>query len=152
MAGSTLALGYFKDAEKTQKVFVQNPLNEYYSEVIYRTGDMAYYQEDGNLVYIGRQDFQIKHMGHRIELGEIESYISEVPGIERVCCLYDQHAEKIIAFFQGDAEKKNIKTELRKKLIKYMIPDRYINVVSMPLTGNGKIDRKKLREEFFEEK
>lgn len=152
VAGSTLALGYFKDAEKTQKVFVQNPLNEYYSEVIYRTGDMAYYQEDGNLVYIGRQDFQIKHMGHRIELGEIESYISEVPGIERVCCLYDQHAEKIIAFFQGDAEKKNIKTELRKKLIKYMIPDRYINVVSMPLTGNGKIDRKKLREEFFEEK
>lgn len=152
VAGNTLALGYFKDAETTKNVFVQNPLNADYCEMIYHTGDMAYYQEDGNLVYIGRKDFQIKHLGHRIELGEIESYISEIREIERACCLYDEHADKIIAFYQGNAEKKNIKAELRKNLIKYMMPDQYVSVESMPLTRNGKIDRKKLKKEFCEEK
>ena len=145
-------MGYFKDMEKTKHVFVQNPLNNNYMEMIYRTGDMAYYREDGNFVYIGRKDFQIKHLGHRIELGEIETYISEIQGIERVCCLYDEQAEKIIAVYQGNVEKQNIKAILRKKLIKYMIPQRFVNVESMPLTANGKIDRKKLKKEFFEGK
>lgn len=152
VAGNTLALGYFKDMEKTKHVFVQNPLNHNYNELIYRTGDLAYYREDGNFVYIGRKDFQIKHLGHRIELGEIETYISAVQGIERVCCLYDEHAEKIIAVYQGNVDRKNIRAELKKKLIKYMMPERYVNVESMPLTANGKIDRKKLKEEFFEGK
>ena len=152
VGGSSLALGYFKDMEKTKHVFVQNPLNNNYMEMIYRTGDMAYYREDGNFVYIGRKDFQIKHLGHRIELGEIETYISEIQGIERVCCLYDEQAEKIIAVYQGNVEKQNIKAILRKKLIKYMIPQRFVNVESMPLTANGKIDRKKLKKEFFEGK
>ncbi len=152
VGGNTLALGYFKDMEKTKLAFVQNPLNNNYMEMIYRTGDMAYYREDGNFVYIGRKDFQIKHLGHRIELGEIETYIGEIQGIERVCCLYDEHVEKIIAVYQGNVEQKNIRSALRKKLIKYMIPERFINVESMPLTVNGKIDRKKLKNEFFEGK
>ncbi len=151
VVGSTLALGYFDDPERTQKAFMQNPLHTNYNELIYRTGDVAYYREDGNLVYVGRKDFQIKHLGHRIELGEIETYINMIPGIDRVCCLYDDVKQQITAFYQGDVEKIFIKKELRKKLIKYMIPERYIVVEQMPLTPNGKIDRKKLKAEYFGE-
>lgn len=149
VSGSALALGYFKDAEKTNKVFVHNPLHNSHNELIYRTGDMAYYRSDGNLVYIGRKDFQIKHMGHRIELGEIETFIGALPDIERACCLYDNAKDQIIAIYQGNAVKKEIKAELRKKLIKYMLPERYINIEHMPLTPNGKIDRKKLEKKLL---
>ena len=69
--GSTLAYGYYNDPEKTAQVFIQNPLHRSYPEIIYRTGDLVRYNEKGELLYAGRKDFQIKHMGHRIELGEI---------------------------------------------------------------------------------
>lgn len=151
VSGSTLALGYFKDREKTDKVFVQNPLNNRYNELIYRTGDLAYYLADGNLMYVGRKDFQIKHMGYRIELLEIDCHIGKIQGIERVCCLYDEQKKQIVAVYQGDVEKSTIKAELRKKLIKYMIPERIISVEQMPLTANGKIDRKKLMKDYMEE-
>ena len=150
VAGSTLALGYYGDPERTKEAFVQNPLNSGYHEFIYRTGDIAYYREDGNLVYVGRKDFQIKHLGHRIELGELETYISMIQGIDRACCLYDEAKQQIVAIYQGNAEKTAIKKELRKKVIKYMIPERYIVVGQMPLTPNGKIDRKRLKAEYFE--
>lgn len=149
VAGSTLALGYFDDPERTQKAFVQNPLHTNYNELIYRTGDIAHYREDGNLVYVGRKDFQIKHLGHRVELGEIETYINMIPGIDRVCCLYDDIKQQIVAVYQGNVERTLIKKELRKKLIRYMIPERYIIVEQMPLTPNGKIDRKKIKAEYF---
>lgn len=72
VAGTALALGYYRNPEQTAKVFVQNPLNRDYPERIYRTGDLGFYDSDGNLCFAGRRDFQIKHMGHRIELEEIE--------------------------------------------------------------------------------
>lgn len=149
VAGSTLALGYFKNREKTSEAFVQNPLHNIYNELVYRTGDMAYYRGDGNLVYIGRKDFQIKHLGHRIELGEIESHMNAVSEVDRVCCLYDEEKKQIVAFYQGKAEKKDIKEYLRKKVMKYMIPEKIINIEKMPITANGKIDRKNLREKFL---
>lgn len=152
VAGSTLALGYYGDTERTQKVFVQNPLNPNYHELIYRTGDMAYYREDGNLVYVGRKDFQIKHLGHRVELGELETYIGMIQGVDRVCCLYDEVKQQIVVIYQGKADKSDIKKELRKKVIKYMIPERYMIVEQMPLTPNGKIDRKQLKAEYLKEK
>ena len=73
VSGTALSLGYYNNPEQTAKAFVQNPLNQSYLEPIYRTGDLAYYGEDGNLYFASRKDFQIKHMGHRIELGEIET-------------------------------------------------------------------------------
>lgn len=151
VAGSTLALGYFRDKEKTAAAFVQNPLNDRNNELIYRTGDMAYYREDGNLIYVGRRDFQIKHMGHRIELGEIEACMNEIKDVERVCCLYDDGTQQIVAFYQGAAEKSAVREVLRGKLIKYMVPERYITVEVMPLTPNGKIDRKSLRQRYLEQ-
>ncbi|MBE5884344.1 MAG: amino acid adenylation domain-containing protein [Lachnospiraceae bacterium] len=149
VAGSTLALGYFRDRDKTDKAFVQNPLNDRYHELIYRTGDVAYYQPDGNMVYVGRKDFQIKHLGHRIELLEIDAHMGSIPQIERVCCLYDEQKKKIVACYQGDIDKATIRTLLAEKVAKYMIPERFVRVEEMPLTSNGKIDRKKLAKEYL---
>lgn len=146
VAGSALALGYYRDTKRTDEVFVQNPLNDKYSELLYRTGDMAFYCSDGNLVYAGRKDFQIKHMGYRIELGEVEANIDAISGVERTCCIYDEEKKRLIAFYVGSAEDSCIRTELRKNLIKYMIPQKFVQVESMPLTKNGKIDRAKLKE------
>ena len=150
VAGSTLALGYYGDKEKTEKVFKQNPLNNKYHEMIYCTGDLGKYREDGNLVYTGRKDFQIKHMGHRIELLEIDAHIGQISGIERVCCLYDEKEKEIIAFYQGNVEKAMIKRELKQCVFKYMIPGKFVQITQMPLTNNGKIDRKKLRKDYLE--
>ena len=68
-----MADGYYKNPEKTEEAFVQNPLNAYYPERVYRTGDLVKYNERGELIYISRKDFQIKRRGYRIELGEIEA-------------------------------------------------------------------------------
>lgn len=149
VGGSTLALGYFGDKEKTQKVFVQNPLHNNYTDTIYRTGDIAYYREDGNLIYVGRRDFQIKHLGHRIELGEIETYLNAIPAINRACCLYDEQKQQIVVVYQGEVEKNVIKKELKKQLVKHMLPERYIAIDNIPMTENGKIDRKKIKKEYI---
>ena len=83
MAGTALSLGYYRNPEQTKKVFVQNPLNDRYMETIYRTGDLAYYGEDGQLYFATRKDFQIKHMGHRTnELGEIEAAMERVESLK----------------------------------------------------------------------
>ena len=90
VTGSALALGYYRNPEQTAKAFVQNPLNDRYLEPMYRTGDLAYYNNLGELCFATRKDFQIKHMGHRIELGEIEASMDKIPEIIRSCCLFDQ--------------------------------------------------------------
>jgi D-alanine--poly(phosphoribitol) ligase subunit 1 len=69
--GSSLAVGYWNNPERTAKGFVQNPLNPHYPELIYRTGDSGYWNDRGEIMFLGRKDFQIKHLGYRIELGEI---------------------------------------------------------------------------------
>ncbi len=148
VAGTALALGYYNNPEKTAKAFVQNPLQHRYLELIYRTGDLAHYGEDGLLYFDTRKDFQIKHMGHRIELGEIEAAMSRVDGVERVCCLFDAGKNKIISYYEGKADKKTITAGLSKSLPRYMFPSRYRQVEAFPLTKNGKIDREELRRRY----
>lgn len=99
--GSFLAMGYYNNAEKTSQVFVQNPLNPYYPETVYRTGDIVKYNERGELVYISRKDFQIKHMGYRIELGEIETAVSAVDGMKACACVYDAKRKRLCWFIRG---------------------------------------------------
>lgn len=146
--GTCLALGYYNNPERTAAAFVQNPLNTAYPERIYRTGDLAKLNEDGTLVFAARKDFQIKHMGHRIELEEIETHIGAVNGVTRACCLFDEVRNKVVACYTGDATKEQIIELLKKKLPKYMIPNIFVPRTSMPLTKNGKIDRRKIREEY----
>ena len=130
---------------------VQNPLNNRYLEPIYRTGDLGYYGEDGNLYFASRKDFQIKHMGHRIELGEIETAMERIGEIVRTCCLYDEKKNQIIAFYQGDIEKREIVRKIGELLPAFMLPNKFRKVEHFPITKNGKIDRKRLKEEYMED-
>ena len=147
VSGTAVTMGYFNNREKTDSAFVQNPLNPYYNEIIYRTGDLGYYNERGEMCFSSRKDFQIKHNGHRIELGEIEMAINSMDGIQRACCIYQQEENKIYAFYEGEADNKSLTHYLVSKLPKFMIPEALVNVEAMPLTKNGKIDRKALMEE-----
>lgn len=148
VSGTAVTMGYFNNREKTDSAFVQNPLNPYYNEIIYRTGDLGYYNERGEMCFSSRKDFQIKHNGHRIELGEIEMAINSMEGIQRACCIYAQEENKIYAFYEGASDNKSLTHYLISKLPKFMIPEVMANVEAMPLTKNGKIDRKALMEAY----
>lgn len=144
--GTSLSLGYYNNPEKTREAFVQNPLNAAYPELIYRTGDLVRYNERGELLYLCRKDFQIKHLGHRIELGEIETAASSLEGIAVCCCLYDEARSRIVLFVEGQQELSDIRDKLSELLPEYMLPGRLICVDAMPMNDNGKIDRVKLKE------
>ncbi len=146
VSGTALALGYYRNWEQTQKAFVQNPLNDAYLEPIYRTGDLGYFNERGEMCFTSRKDFQIKHMGHRIELGEIESALEKVEAVGRSCVLFDEKKNKIVCFYQGMADKKQIASQLKTIIPDFMVPNRFVKLDELPITKNGKIDRKKLKE------
>lgn len=142
--GTPLALGYYNNDEKTREAFVQNPLNPHYPELIYRTGDMAKVNERGELVFISRKDYQIKHMGHRIELGEIEARVALVEGVYTAACVFDRNKSKIVLYYTGEVDKASLIGSLKSLLPRYMLPNRLEKLDVMPLTPNGKIDRKGL--------
>ena len=139
--GNALTMGYYNAPDKTAEAFVQNPLNSHYPELIYRTGDLAKYNEHGELVFVSRKDYQIKHMGHRIELAEIELSVSRMEHVELSCCVYDREREKIVLYYVGSASPKEVTAYLKECLPRYMIPNTIEALEQMPLTANGKIDR-----------
>lgn len=150
--GTSLAVGYYNNPEKTKENFVQNPLNTAYEEKIYRTGDVVYYNEYGELVYVCRKDFQIKHMGHRIELGEIETAVSSLDAIDNCCCLYDDKKQKIVLFAESGNElldKHFIADAIKELVPDYMIPNKVIRLEHFPYNLNGKIDRVVLKEKYL---
>ena len=104
--------------------------------------------ERGEMVYVSRKDFQIKHMGHRIELSEIEVQMTAVSGVDRALCAYLEDKGKILAFYTGSAEKNDIIAALRELLPAYMIPNLFMQVDAMPLNKNGKIDRAALLAQY----
>ena len=144
--GTSLSMGYYKNPEKTKEAFVQNPLNNAVPELIYRTGDLVKYNEYGEIIYLARKDFQIKHMGHRIELGEIETAVSAIEEITLCCCLYDTKRQKIVLFCDADLSKEYIHEKISKLVPEYMFPNRIVYMETMPINANGKIDRVKLKE------
>lgn len=146
--GTSLTLGYYNNFEKTNEVFVQNPLNTVYPELIYRTGDLGKYNEYGELVFISRKDYQIKHMGHRIELGEIEANVNMLDGVNLAGCVYDEVKGKIVLYYVGSITDSELASVLKEKLPRYMLPNRIIQMEEMPLTANGKIDRVTLKKKY----
>lgn len=143
--GSGLALGYYNDVEKTEHAFIQNPLNTRYAQKVYRTGDLVRENEYGELIYMGRKDYQIKHMGYRIELGEIETAVNGIKEIEMNCCLYDETQKLITLFYVGDIQEKELLQMLKEKIPSYMIPQAAVKMKELPLNANGKINRVELK-------
>ena len=142
--GTSLAMGYYNNPEKTAAAFVQNPLNKAYPEIIYRTGDIVCYDEEGLIMFKGRKDNIVKHMGYRTDLGEIEHVIINTLKLVKNGCIVYNQAEKEITLFY-DAEQEIPASEFRKKigqaLPKYMIPTVYNQLESLQRNTNGKIDR-----------
>lgn len=150
VAGRALALGYFHNPEKTAASFTELPLPDGRSARTFKTGDLAQYDDDGNLIFISRKDFQIKHMGRRIELGEIETAADTIPDIQRCCCLYNDRKKRIELFCEltpaSATTEKELKSMLKSRLSDYMIPSRIHILKQMPLNANGKINRTLLKE------
>lgn len=144
--GTSVAIGYCNNPQQTAKSFVQNPTNTLYPDIIYRTGDLAEYDENGDLFFCGRKDFQIKHMGHRIELEEIEKAMESIDAISRACCVFEEKKSKLYGFYLGDIDKKELHRLLSEKLPVFMVPGALRRADEFPLTKNGKMDRKKLME------
>lgn len=151
LRGTCVTLGYYRNEEKTREAFVQNPLNDAYPELVYKTGDLAYCNRHGEYVFVSRKDAQIKHMGHRIELGEIEAATAKCNGITRACCVYDAQSKRIVLYYTGNTDEKALLNELKDSLPRYMLPARCVLLAQMPLTPNGKLDRKLLKERAEEE-
>lgn len=141
--GSSLALGYWNDPERTAAVFVQNPLNPHFPELIYRTGDVVYRNDRGEIFFAGRNDSQIKHQGYRIELGEIETAAMSIAGIQNACALYDAARARIVLHYEADRELEAayFRRALLERLPKYMVPAVFLKNAVLPMNTNGKIDR-----------
>lgn len=150
VAGTTLALGYYRNPEVTAKSFTQNPLNKDYPERIYRTGDLAYYDESGNMFFSGRVDFQIKHMGHRIELEEIEALVNALDGVDQACVFFDDEKNKIVACYVGEGDKRTLIETMKQKVPEFMVPNKWVQTDSLPLTKNGKTDRKSIKQSYMQ--
>ena len=152
ICGSGIAMGYWNAPDISDKVFVQNPLNKYYHERIYRTGDLVYKNGEGNIIFIGRADSQIKLRGNRIELGDIEAAAAAVDGVKSVCALFDEAKQEIVLFTETEQEinARKFKMTLQSYIPKYMVPSRIITMEKFPHTPSGKIDRVGLRKTYIE--
>lgn len=141
--GIGLAMGYYNNPEKTSKVFIQNPLNSMYPERIYCTGDLAYWDAAGQLVFKGRKDSLIKHMGNRVNLGEIEHIAVDTLKVVSNCCVVYNFEKKIITMFYESNGKSilAIRKALATQMPRYMVPNEYIEIEQLPRNTNGKIDR-----------
>lgn len=145
--GTSLALGYYNNEIQSNKSFTLNPNNKNYLELIYHTGDLAYYDENNDLIFNGRKDFQIKYQGHRIELEEIDKALMDIKEVIRACTIFDEEKSKLYGFYIGNIDKIELHKQLSTNLPIYMVPSKLIQMDEFPMTKNGKIDRKKLMEE-----
>jgi pyochelin synthetase len=149
IGGLGLALGYWRDETRTKASFITHPRT---GERLYRTGDLGRYLPDGNIEFLGREDAQVKVQGYRIELGEIEAVLGKYPGIRSKAIVAEGQREhkRLVAYLTVDPcaapTADDLKRFLKQKLPAYMIPSSIVIADSLPLTTNGKIDRRALPE------
>ncbi|MBV9464064.1 MAG: amino acid adenylation domain-containing protein, partial [Verrucomicrobiae bacterium] len=147
IGGAGLALGYWRDEEKTQASFIRHPLT---GERLYRTGDLGRYLPSGDVEFLGREDFQVKILGFRIELGEIEATLMQHPAIAEaiVTARSDGGSKRLVGYFttrSGQSlDTDEVRNFLKSKLPEYMVPSALVALPKLPLSPNGKIDRKAL--------
>ena len=147
VAGSGVNIGYWNQPELTERAFYVNPEGLPYAPRYYRTGDLGWYNERGELMFAGRRDGQIKLRGNRIELGEIENAARMVEGTENVCALFDAAKQEIVLFVEtkGTLPPRQYNRELRKYIPAYMLPQRMVTMEKLPHNANDKIDRTALK-------
>lgn len=147
IAGDGVGNGYLNRPELTAERFVQNPFGK---GKMYKTGDLAYWQKDGRIAYVGRNDFQVKIRGLRVELGEIEKEITGISGIDQCAVVVRKNEEGrqlICAFYTGEQlSPAEIRNQISLALPKYMMPHIFTHIDRMPLTSSGKVNRKTLPE------
>lgn len=153
LTGPQVGLGYYNDPDRSAAAFIQNPANNRYRELGYRTGDFVERDAEGRLHFRGRVDFQIKHLGYRIELEEIEAALNRVDGVREAAALYKKMGDglgMIIAFaaVEDGVVGPAIVETLRALLPVYMVPSRVETRASLPKNANGKIDRPALQAEL----
>jgi len=147
ISGHGVARGYLNRIELTAEKFVADPFNK--GSKIYKTGDLARWLPDGNIEYMGRKDEQVKIRGYRIELGEIEGVLQQCEYVSQAVVLAKDNSEgskRLVAYIvpSGDFEKEAIQDYLKSSLPEYMIPAQWVAMETLPLTSNGKVDRKAL--------
>ena len=151
IGGAGVVRGYHKRPELTAERFVVTPFAAERGERIYRTGDLARYRADGKIDFLGRTDHQVKLRGFRIELGEIETALRQVPGVRDAVVVVRESsaADKRLAAYlvsDGSIDVSQLRSTLRERLPDYMVPSLYMFLPALPLTANGKVDRKALPE------
>lgn len=148
LSGDGISSGYWNKIALTTERFITHPLET--SGKMYRTGDIVKWDEDGNLIFVRRADQQVKIRGFRIEPGEIEMQVSSHPDVEQCAVIVHTHPvdneKRLCAFYtsRGILDAEGLKDYLGRKLPFYMIPDVFLRLPSLPLTRNGKVDRKEL--------
>ena len=150
LMGPNVGAGYYNDAERTSKSFIQNPYNALYNEVVYKTGDLVQVDAEGKLHFKGRADNQVKHMGYRIELEEIESMLSTLNYVNEVAVIYDRINEsfgQILAYVSVSAPKQDSEVihDLKLLVPEYMVPRKVYIMDHLPKNHNGKIDKVALK-------
>jgi amino acid adenylation domain-containing protein len=156
IGGVGVARGYLNKPELTAEKFIANPYQSEeekargYNGMLYRTGDLVRYMPDGNIEYLGRNDFQVKIRGFRIELGEIESRLLEYKGIKQaVVVARERGGEKYLTAYytgEGELDESGLRAHIEGRLPEYMVPAAYVRLEEMPVTVNGKLDRGALPE------
>jgi len=148
--GSGLSRGYWNDEAKTKKSFVQNPLNSTPGDRIYRTGDLAFLNKEGNYELVGRKDNQVKNMGYRIDLSEIENALISTGKIKDAAVVltrsekFDVNELVAVVVADTDSSQHKLRESLKKIIPAYMLPNRIIVVDHVPRTDRGKIDRQSI--------
>jgi len=149
LLGPQVCLGYYNSPEQTSSAFIQNPKHSNYRDIGYKTGDLVELDNNGNFHFLGRKDFQIKHMGHRIELEEIEAAVASIENIDESAVTYEKLNDgmgRILLHFKGSPELRDstIIDNLKSKIPSYMLPQKIIRHDQLPKNANGKIDRRAL--------
>jgi amino acid adenylation domain-containing protein len=152
VGGDALARGYLGRTALTAESFVPDPFGEQAGGRLYRTGDVVRYRRDGSIEYVGRDDAQVKVRGFRIELGEIEAALGEHAAV-RECAVSvrgEGAGKRLLAYVvwreDGETEAGAVREYLRERLPEYMVPNQLVTLDQLPLTSNGKLDRRALPE------
>jgi acyl-coenzyme A synthetase/AMP-(fatty) acid ligase len=144
-SGVCVGRGYVNDPERTRLAFLKDPHRE--GQRLYRSGDYGRWRPDGKLEFLGRRDAQVKIRGFRIEIGEVESALSRVPGVRAAAVVAERSAggKRLVAFYSGrPLEVEALRAATGESLPAYMVPSAFHRREALPLTANGKVDRKVL--------